>query len=92
MAIEDTKRTLDVVSTVLMIGFVCTMIFLLAWFVMVWIAGDWMYEFHSSIVSPMERESFNHLQYQGMAYTKVLGFMLFLFPWIGVKIAKARLG
>lgn len=62
----------------------CTVInycFLTFWSLMIVIAGDWVYEFHSRWF-PMSREAFNIIHYAGMGFYKVFILVFNLVPLI----------
>lgn len=83
---SDVYRVLDVAARALMYCFVGGVLLILAWFLLYVALGDWIHSMHS-VWFPMSREQFTLILYGGMALVKVLNFMLFLIPWIALRIA-----
>lgn len=66
----------------------CTLLafgFMMFWFLMYLAAGDLAYSIHARLFS-IERPLYEQLNYYGMAIFKMLTFLLFLIPYIALKI------
>lgn len=83
---SDAYRVLDTVARALMYCFAGGVVLVLTWFLLYVALGDWIHSMHS-MWFPMSREQFTLILYGGMALTKVLNFMLFLIPWVALRIA-----
>ena len=59
--------------------------FLMFWFFMYLAAGDLSYSYHAKLFS-IDRPLFESMNYYGMAFFKMLSFLLFLIPYIALKI------
>lgn len=57
----------------------------LIWFLAIVVAGDFVYKAHSMIFS-VSREDFNRVNYVGVVLFKMLVFVLFVVPFIAMKI------
>ncbi|MFH2138077.1 MAG: DUF6868 family protein [Candidatus Omnitrophota bacterium] len=65
--------------------FVLSMVLVFWWFIMMVFAGDFIYGMHSKFFA-MSRETFNAIHYSGIAILKTMIFILFLVPYIAIKI------
>jgi hypothetical protein len=63
------------------------------WFVLFLLAGDLVYSVHSRLFE-LSRRDFDLMNYCGMAFLKICGITVFLFPWIAIQlvIRKAEKG
>jgi hypothetical protein len=61
-------------------------VFLTIWIVMVMGMPDWAWQTHSKFFD-LSREQVALVHYAGLLITKVGIFSLFLFPYIGIKLA-----
>ena len=80
------EEVLSAVSTILLWCFVVGILLLSFVFGVFLAAGDLAYQVHSSMFDVSERE-FYLIWYCSMALLKMWVFMLFLVPWIGVRLA-----
>jgi len=85
------QACLDTVAKVLIRCFWAGAILLLVWFVFFAVASDWIYAVHSSWFT-MSRQQFDVIHYCGMAITKVLVFLIFLIPYICIRIVLKKRG
>jgi hypothetical protein len=70
----------------------CTVInmgLLLVWFVMFFVAREWVYRLHTRWFK-ISREQFDVVHYTGMTYFKLAIFLLNLTPWIALSIMGDR--
>lgn len=58
---------------------------LLWWFVMLLVAHDWVYKIHSRWFKLTE-ERFDAIHYAGLAFFKIATFILYLAPYVALKI------
>lgn len=68
----------------------CTLInigLLLWWFLIFWLAHDWMYRLHSKMFK-LSVESFDMIHYAGMAMLKVAICLLNLVPYLALLIIR----
>lgn len=81
---------LEIAGQVLIRCFFLGAAVLLFWMVMMLLLGDLVYSVHSTLF-PMPREHFDLIHYGGMLITKTTIFVLFLCPYVGIKlVAKKR--
>ena len=59
---------------------------LFIWWGALALAGDLAYKIHSSAVLSVSREQFDVIHYTGMLLTKAAITILFLFPYIGIRL------
>lgn len=85
----DLQKNLDVIAGVLIRCFLGGVALLTAWFVTFVFAGDWVYRVHS-IWFQVPRQTFDAIHYAGMACTKIAAVLLFLLPWIAVRLVSKR--
>ena len=89
---DNVKETLNTVAAVLLWCFGLGVALLLFWFVMLTLMGDLVYDWHSRFFG-ISREQFNALHYLMMGFWKAAIFVLFLFPYVGIKLAlRKRVG
>ena len=71
--------------------FVIAFVFLLFWFCIFIcpVSGDWAYSIHSRWIE-LERHEFDLLNYCGMGLFKMLSFVLFLLPYIAIRLVVRR--
>ena len=81
-SLED---VLAVVAKILLWCFALGMLLLMLWFAFFLAAGDLAYRFHAQMFD-LSRQGFDMIHYCGMALLKVGSFMLFLIPWIAIRL------
>lgn len=57
----------------------------LIWFLAIVVAGDFIYQAHSLIFS-VSKEEFNRVNYVGIVLFKMMVFVLFVVPFVALKI------
>jgi hypothetical protein len=65
--------------------------FILVWFLLYIAAGDLIFSIHAALFD-IDRAQFEAMNYFGMTFIKLLAFVLFLIPWIALKITGKRKG
>ncbi len=65
--------------------FLLTMGVLVLWFAIYILGGDLMFDVHAKLF-PMEEDEFVEMNYEGMAFLKILSWVLFLVPYLALKI------
>ncbi len=58
---------------------------LLLWFLLFYLAHDWLYKFHGQWFS-LSQENFDAIHYAGIAFYKLSIFLLFLGPYLAIRI------
>jgi hypothetical protein len=81
----NTNETLEVVSQVLIRCVVMGVVVLLFWWGGLAFMGDFVYDVHSKL-TPMSRQQFDVIHYAGMLTTKAAVSLLFLFPYIAIRL------
>ena len=82
---SNTNETLEVVSQVLIRCVVMGVVVLLFWWGGLAFMGDLVYGVHSKL-TPITRQQFNVIHYAGMLSTKAAVSLLFLFPYIAIRL------
>ena len=82
---SDVNDLLDATAKVLLRCFVLGLIPLLLWFGMLVFAGDWVYNIHSKWFD-ITRHEFDLIHYCGSGLLKLCIFLLFLFPYIAIRL------
>lgn len=54
--------------------------------VLVYFCHEWAYGLHSQLFPSLTVEDFERSLYQMLIQTKTLGLMLFLIPWVAIKL------
>lgn len=85
----DIQKHLDVIAGILIRCFLGGMVLLMVWFAGFAFAGDWIYQVHSRWFQ-IPRQSFDAIHYAGMAVTKIAIIVLFLLPWIAIKLTEGK--
>lgn len=85
----DFQKHLDVIARILIRCFVGGMALLVVWFAWFVFAGDWIYQVHSRWFQ-IPRQAFDAIHYAGMAVTKITIILLFLLPWIAIKLTEGK--
>ncbi len=80
---------LDAIAEVLIRCFAIGLVFMILWVIMVIGVPDWAWQMHGKLFD-LTREQVARVHYAGMLLTKVGIFMLFLFPYIGLKLAQRK--
>jgi hypothetical protein len=88
---SDLDRFWDTASKALLWCFVFSVAVLLLWFALIALCGDWVYHWHSKFFD-LTREQFNGFHYSSMGLLKLEAFTLFLFPFIGIRLARRGRG
>ena len=81
----DLENTLRVLSKILLRCFVLGFLFLIFWFVLYIAAADFMFLVHGGMFDLTEHDV-NIMNYYGMAYFKMTVFVLFVIPYIAVRL------
>jgi len=84
----DTKyvnEVLEVIGKVLIRCFVMVLLVLLVWWGALVLAGDLTYSVHSRFI-PISRVHFNVIHYAGIALMKTMAFVVFLAPYIAIRL------
>jgi hypothetical protein len=87
--VADARNALYAVARVLMWCVLLSGGILLLWFCMLAFAGEWVYRTHSQVV-PVSREHFAFVHYGGLALFKGAVLVLFLVPYVAIRIALWR--
>jgi len=82
---SNTNETLEVASQVLIRCVVMGVVVLFFWWGALALMGDFVYGVHSKLF-PMSREQFTVIHYAGMLTTKAAVSLLFLFPYIAIRL------
>lgn len=85
------KACLEAVGSVLIRSFLIGLVFLLLWFLMFAVASDWVYSIHSRWFD-IPRQTFNAIHYAGMAALKGVLLMVFLVPYIAIRLTCGKSG
>jgi hypothetical protein len=81
---------LEILARILIRCFIGGILLLMIWFIGFTFFGDCIYELHSKWFL-MPRQTFNAIHYAGMAFIKILLIVLFLLPYIAIRLeAKKR--
>ena len=82
---DNANEMLEVTGQVLIRCFVMGLFVLFFWLGALMLAGDLAYSVHARIV-PITREQFYVINYVGGLMTKATVFILFLFPYIAIRL------
>lgn len=82
---NSANELLEVTAQVLIRCFVMGLLVLFFWLGALTLAGDLAYSIHAKIV-PISREQFYFINYIGGLMTKATVFVLFLFPYIAIRL------
>ena len=77
--------TLELIRDVLAWSTVINIIFLLWWFLVFWMAHDWVYKVHGKWFT-LSVEKFDAIHYKGMAFFKMCIFLFNLAPYLALRI------
>ena len=87
--VADARNALHAVARVLMWCVLLSGAILLLWFCMLAFAGEWVYRMHSQFI-PVSREHFAFVHYGGLALFKGAVLVLFLVPYLAIRIVLRR--
>ncbi len=87
----DNRLTVECLTRVLGTCFLVAAALILVWFVFYLVAGEFAYAIHAKLFG-IDRRQFEAINYYGMAFIKLLAFVLFLVPYIALKITGNRKG
>ncbi len=82
---NSANEMMAMTAEVLIRCFIMGVIVLFIWWGAIELAGDLAYSVHSKI-APMSQQQFGVIHYVGMLMTKAMIFILFLFPYIGIRL------
>ena len=83
--LNNANEMLGVIGQVLIRCFVMGLLVLLFWLGALALGGDLAYSVHTKI-APMSRQQFDVIHYAGMLMTKTMMVVLFLFPYIAIRL------
>ena len=81
----DLENTLTVLSKLLLRCFFLGFFFLIFWFVLYMAVNDFMFNMHAGMFD-VTRHDFDMMNYCGMAFFKLTVFVLFLIPYVSVRL------
>ncbi len=81
----NVNEKLEIIGQVLIRCFIIAMIMLLYWWGALTFMGDLTYSVHSRMF-PISREQFDIIHYSGMLIFKAVIFVIFLIPYISMKL------
>jgi len=76
---------LEVLSSILIRCFVIGLVLITLWFIFFLLGGDTGYTIHARLFQ-ISRHEYDLLNYYGMAFVKGFNFLLFLFPYLAIKM------
>jgi hypothetical protein len=82
---DEQDNLLDRAADVFLYCFLMSFALLLLWFVFYLLAGDWAYSIHTGWFE-LSRHDFDLVNYWGMAFTKFCAIIIFLFPYLSIKL------
>ena len=88
---SNANEMLEAIEPVLIRCFVIGVFVLLFWFSTLWLAGDLAHSIHSKIVL-ISQQQFNAIHYAGMLMFKMAIFVLFLLPYIAIRLVIRKRG
>jgi hypothetical protein len=89
---NNTNEMLEVTGQVLIRCLVMGIFVLFFWWGALSLAGDLAYNVHSKLVLSVSRQQFNIIHYTGMLMTKMAISVLFLFPYIAIRLVIRKQG
>jgi len=81
----ETRNVLDTVARILLRAFVLCVIILLVWSVSYLVLGELGHRIHSTMFD-LTWHDFVLVNYCGIGLLKILSFVLFLFPYIAIRL------
>ena len=81
----EQDNLLDRAADIFLWCFLLSFALLLLWFVFYLVAGDWAYRIHVGWFELSKRD-FALVNYWGMAFTKVCAIIIFLLPYLSIKL------
>jgi hypothetical protein len=87
---ENPTVGFDAVSSVLIRCFFMVFAFVLFWFLLFVLGGNWAYRLHS-VWFPLTYHEYVLVNYCGIAIAKICNIIFFLFPYIAIRrVSKGR--
>ncbi len=80
---------LEILSSILIRCFVIGVVFVTFWFIFFLLGRDAAYMIHNNLFQ-ISRHEYDLLNYYGMAFVKLCNFILFLIPYIAIKMVLRR--
>ena len=85
MTKDEQNNLLDTAAGIFLRCFMLAVCLLLFSFVLYLLAADWAYRIHSGWFG-ITRHDFDLMYYCWMAFTKTVGFLFFLIPFIAIRL------
>ena len=82
---NSTNELLEAIGQVLIRCFAMGMVILLFWAGSLALMGDLTYNVHTAFIS-ISRQQFDIIHYSGLLITKMVIFVLFLLPYIAIRL------
>jgi hypothetical protein len=82
---EEQDNLLDRVAGIFLCCFLLSFALLVLWFVFYLLAGDWAHGIHAGYFE-LSRRDFALVNYWGMAFAKFCAIIIFLFPYLSIKL------
>ena len=86
---ETSTPQLDHLARILIRCFLLSVGLLIFWLVFYLLAGEWAYELHAKWFE-ITRRDFDLINYCGMGFVKLLAFVLFLVPYVSIRLVLRR--
>ena len=82
---------LDILARLLIRCFIGGILLLMIWFISFTFCDGWIYGLHSKWFL-IPRQTFDAIHYAGMAFIKILLIVLFLLPYIAIRLVLKKKG
>lgn len=89
---NNANEMLEVIGQVLIRCFFIGIFVLFLWWGALLLIGDLTYSVHRKIVLPISRQQFDMIHYSGLLMTKAAISVLFLFPYIAIRLVIGKRG
>ena len=85
MNVQEQDLFLERLAGILIRCFLMTIALLMVWFIVYVFAGGFVYDLHSRWFD-LEPHELSMIFYVGMAVLKIIAFVIFLFPYIAIRM------
>ena len=86
---QESNTQLEIIARLLIRCFLMGIALIILWFLLFLFGGELIFRIHSSMFA-ITKPQFDMMMYAGMMFTKVFVFVVFLFPYLAIRMVLSK--